>query len=257
MDTASMSTTQPPGGPPPGGPLREPVPFTPPPVRPRGSNVLARVTVALAFIAAGVTVLLDRAGVVDAYLGHVLAASLVVVGVGLVVGAWFGRARTLIVVGLVLTPMVLFTSLFQAADVPWEAGFGERVVRIEVASDVAPGGYRLAAGQLSLRLDGLSRDAGEVEVTAEVGAGQIDVRVPSDAEVRVRARTGAGDLQIFDRSVSGVGDLDETVVQEGEPGAPVIVLDLRTGVGQIVVQSRGLTTDPTSQVPDMDPGVLT
>lgn len=248
--STSTMTIPPPAGtapatPPPGRP-REPVAFEPPPVPSRRPNLLARITVALAFITAGVTVVLDRLDVVDAHIGHVLAAALVVVGVGMVVGAWFGRARPLIVPGLVLVPMVLLTGLFQAADVPWDAGFGERVVRIEAASDVPTDGYRLAAGQLSIRLDGLPRDAGRIEITAEVGAGQIDVRVPSDAEVRVRGRTGAGDLQLFDRNVSGVGAIEENVVQEGEPGSPVIVLDLRTGVGQIVVQSRGETTAPTS-----------
>ena len=225
-------------------PARQGPAWTPPP--PREPNPLGRVTLALALIAAGVTVLIDRAGLVEAHLGHVAASALLVLGLGLVVGAWFGRARALVFPGLVLVPIVVLAGLSQAASVPWDAGFGERVVHIGSAADVAPDGYRLAAGQLSLRLDGISRDAGRVEITAEVGAGQIDVRVPTDAEVRVRARTGAGDLQIFDRGVSGVGDLDETVVQEGEPGAPVIILDLRTGVGQIVVQARGVTTAPTS-----------
>lgn len=225
---------------------REPVDFTPPPLPSRNPSLLARVTVALALIAAGVTVLLDGAGVVEAHLGHVLASSLVVIGLGLVLGAWFGRARSLLVPGLLLAPLVVVASLFQATAVPWEAGFGERTIEVDTVAELEPQ-YRLAAGELTVRLDRLPRDAGEVEVRVEVGAGQINVRVPSDATVRLRARTNAGELQLFDRTVNGVGDLDETIVREGDPGAPTIVLDLRAGVGQIVVHPGDASIAPEDQ----------
>lgn len=225
-------------------PSRDPVRFTPPPVPERRPNPLARATVAMALIAAGVTVLLDRAGTVEAHLGHVVAASLVVLGLGLVLGAWFGRARSLIGPGLVLVPVVIFAGLFQATVIPWDAGFGEREVNAANAADLDPE-YRLAAGKMQLLLDRLPQDAGQVEIRAEVGAGAIEVRVPSDAEVRVRGRANVGQLVLFDRVVKGVGELDETVVRGGEPGAPTIVLDLRVGVGEIVVRT-GATSIPSA-----------
>lgn len=217
-------------------PSRDPVRFTPPPVPERRRNPLVRVTVALALIAAGVTVVLDQAGTVQAHLGHVVAVALVVLGLGLVLGAWFGRARSLIGPGLVLVPIVIFAGLFQATVIPWEAGFGEREVDAAATADLDPE-YRLAAGKMRLLLDRLPQDAGQVEIRAEVGAGVIDVRVPADAEVRVRGRVNLGEIRLFDRIVKGVGELDETVVRQGAPGSPTIVLDLRVGAGEIVVRT--------------------
>ena len=65
----------------------------------------------------------------------------------------------------------------------------------------------------------------------------IDVRVPAEAEVRVRGRVNLGEIRLFDRTVKGVGELDETVVRQGAPGSPTIVLDLRVGAGEIVVRT--------------------
>lgn len=232
--------------PPPPVTPRPPVDFTPPPVPQRTNAMLGRITFALALIAAGVTVLLDRAGLVQAELAHVLAASLTVLGLGLIVGAWFGRARSMIFPGLLLAPLVIAASLFHAADVPVGSGFGERIHHIESAAAVESGGYELAAGQLTLRFDDL-QDAGEpVAVRAELGAGQLYVTVPPDAEVRVTGTLGIGELVLFDRAVNGAG-IDETVVREGEPGAPVLVLDLRVGVGQILVEDGSGPFDVTPQ----------
>lgn len=62
------------------------------PQAPRPRSVLGLVTVAAALLAVGVVALLDTTGVAGLSLATCLAIALIVVGVGLVAGAWFGRS---------------------------------------------------------------------------------------------------------------------------------------------------------------------
>jgi hypothetical protein len=64
-----------------------------------------------------------------------------VIGIGLLVGSLFGRARGLIVLGVILTPVLLFSPIA-------ELDFGDTDVRYEPATvaDIAPF-YELDVGQ--------------------------------------------------------------------------------------------------------------
>jgi hypothetical protein len=65
--------------------------------------------------------------------------------------------------------------------------------------------------------------------------GELVIRVPRGADFSVDAEVGAGEIQILDRSVNGVG-LDETFESPGfDESSEGFVLDLRAFTGRVEV----------------------
>ena len=70
------------------------------------------------------------------------------------------------------------------------------------------------------------------------GAGDLLVRVPSDADVRLRADTGLGEVNFDGQVQSGPGtELDRTDLgDDGVASGRMIELDVDLGVGQLEVR---------------------
>src|SRR4029079_753262 len=104
--TATFAPPQAPATPPPARPTY-PVwtPAPPPPSPPKERSVLGRVTLCTALIVVGLLVGWNAATDHHVTARVVFAAALGVVGLGLVVGAFAGRARGLVVWGVVLTAL--------------------------------------------------------------------------------------------------------------------------------------------------------
>jgi hypothetical protein len=107
-------------------PSTDPAPtqnWSPPPAPVRERSLLGRITVGTALLVVGVLWLLRTAGVLPLDAVQLVAAGLLVVGVGLLVGAFAGRARWLILVGIVLAPLVLVGALLRPVIAPaWSSG---------------------------------------------------------------------------------------------------------------------------------------
>ena len=202
----------------------------PPPSR------LGRLTVSALLLVLGVAALLDTAGVVDVTATAVLALSLTVVGAGLVVGTWYGRSRGLVVLGAVLSLLLL-----AATALPSEvgAGTGSRTWAPQSVAELLPT-YQVGVGEVELDLRDLPV-AGQVDVRARVGLGSLLVTVPSGTRVRVVAHSAAGSTNLFGVTRDGL-DVDATADQAPETAVPagadagVLVLDLRVGLGEVVVR---------------------
>ncbi len=246
-----MSTTQqlppapptasvPPSGwsPPPSRPGADDRPqWTPPPADERPRSGLGRIVVALILVMIGSAAILDNLAVVDVSIATVSAIALLMVGLGLVVGAWWGRARGLIVLGALLIPLVAVSGLANLDRAPLAGGVGDRRFEPVAVADLQ-GSYRLAAGQLTLDLTDVDFTDHTVDVDASVAFGELDVRVPQGVRVEVDGQVGIGDLQLFDVEDSGIG-LDRTVADEGREGAGTLRLHLNSGFGQIQVRRAG------------------
>ncbi|MDX1657674.1 MAG: PspC domain-containing protein [Nitriliruptorales bacterium] len=204
---------------------------------PRGDagrrSVLGRVTIALALITVGVLWLGDAAGLVDLSFRDGAAVALGVIGLGLVVGTWLGRARWLIVPGLILVPVVVLATTLHGSGIRFGAGVGERSFTPAAVSELADP-YELTAGELRLDLTELELGDGPVEIGARVGAGQIVVLVPHDAALEIDADVAMGEITILGEGPSGAG-LDHSFNRTGDRGP--IVLDLHASLGEIVVDS--------------------
>lgn len=232
----------------------EPDAWEPPPAPERERSPLGQLTVGVALLTAGVVWLLTVTGVLAADAGHVLAASLLVIGLGLLVGSVLGRARWLIVVGLILLPMVLASAAFRSidlVDIPFGGGFGERIHAPQQVDEL-PARIELAAGSVEIDLTGIRDAQGVVPLEVRVGAGEIAVLVPEGAGLEVTAGVQVGVMDLLGSTSEGFPGVlelgtDLGAPQPAEPGAPTYVLDLRIGAGDLWV-SRG----PAAPEPDLD-----
>jgi phage shock protein PspC (stress-responsive transcriptional regulator) len=200
--------------------------------RRRERSMLGRFTWSALLIVAGVAWLIDLTGAVGVDARFVLAIELAIVGIALLVGAWFGRARSLIALGLVLT---LFAGTFAALDVPLRGDIGEQVVRPSAIGEL-DSRYRLAIGHLELDLNGTALDGRAHRVVLTDAIGFIEVFVPANARVEVKARSDLGSVDILGRPQVG-GTHAHTDVVDDPPGTsgPRIVIDAHVGIGAVKV----------------------
>ena len=135
---------------------------------------------------------LAGADIVNLDAGQYFALALMVIGGGLVVGAWWGRARILMLLGLMLIPFMLAGS---AISVPMSGPVSDRY--IEAHREQVQGEYELLLG--SLALDFSRYDFGEraTEVDVKVVVGDIDVYAPPGVEVTITGSLDAGSTDIF------------------------------------------------------------
>jgi hypothetical protein len=223
--------------------LPEPGPAAPAPVPPRSK--LTPVTLGLAVLGGGIAgiVLLLGPGLVG--LPAVFATMLAIIGAGLVVGAFRRAGRGLIPFALILALLtwasLAVSSPMRGLDV--RGGVGDTKVAPRTAAEVLPN-YSRAVGSVELDLRGVDLTAGPgadatpIRTSADVGTGAIEVWVPENADVTVRAHAGTGDVRFGDRSESGpdaavsvTDDLGADGVRSGRP----IDLTLNAGLGSVEV----------------------
>lgn len=236
-----------------------PAPSAGPAPAPARPARLGSAVVAVLLVAGGTLWLLTGLDVITVSATGVLAGGLVVIGLALVVGAWWGRAYRLLPLGVVLAALLLVGELL---DVPFGAGIGDRTRTVDTARELRET-HELFAGDLTLDLTGAPLpETGAAEVEASVGIGDLHVVVPPDATVEVRATSRAGDLVVprgaspassrgsamtvpagtppaadEARPARGSDDIgiDDTVTLDGPAGGPRLELDLSTGIGDIEV----------------------
>lgn len=247
-----LAAGPPPAGPPapPSGPGPGDGGFTPPPAPVREGSLLARATLGVALLTAGVLWMLDMAGATVVGPLRILSITLAIVGVGLLIGSIAGRGRSLIIVGVILLPLVLVGSLlrgFPSMDLVVGPGgsFGQ-VVEAPVTVEEIESSYQLGAGEFLLDLGGVGFAPGQdVQTSIQMGAGELVVTVPDDVDVLVNARVGAGELQVFEQTRTGVGIQLETEARIDDPdlGAgsaddepAVLTIDLNAGFGDVTIE---------------------
>ena len=196
--------------------------------RRRRRSRLARLTLAALLIVVGSMAVVDTADLGAYTLVEYLAVALLVIGGGLVVGALFGRAYSLVFLGLLLVAAIQITSWF---DVPLAGGFGDPRFQAATAAEVESE-YRLVAGQLQLDFGSLDLE-GEVFTEVSVGAGELLIVLPDDVNVRVESRVVAGDYSI-PGGLSRTGtDISGVFEHTPEGATGMVSIDASVGFGQI------------------------
>jgi phage shock protein PspC (stress-responsive transcriptional regulator) len=198
-----------------------------------GRSHVALAFVGLLLIVAGLAWLLHVLDVASLSLQDGLAVGLVIVGLGLVVAAWRGRAWSLVVLGFLFGSTIV---LVEAINVPFEAGAGDRLVVVDTRGELADD-HELFAGALTLDLRRAPLSDGPQTVDAAVGMGKLRVIVPADSSVEVDARVKAGNIDgdLAPTPDEGGVDLHETFGAGTRQGVPDLRLDLRVGLGELVV----------------------
>ncbi len=154
--------------------------------------MLGRLTMAVAIIAVSIMALMDVADIAGFQPVEYVGALMAILALGLIVGAFVGRARWLILVGLLLAPLLLF-----ASQIPYVANWSihNHSFQPEAVEEVQHP-YSLGLGTLSIDLTDLSQEQlaeiGRIE--ASVGVGWLNVVVPLGVGVVVNGRVGAGSI---------------------------------------------------------------
>ncbi len=186
------------------------------------------------------------------------SAVLVLLGAGMIAGAWFGRARWLAVVAV---PLVFVTMGAVATHewvnspgaVPWVGSpsdgitMGSRVWTV-TPDDLTgqPLDYRVTVGEAVLDLTALTGSGSHdpVAISAGVGLGSLVVVIPKDMRLELTASVRAGDVSlpgalpgqsIPERSGT---DLNVTTIIDPSTGQPayVVTLDVAIGAGNLEVR---------------------
>jgi phage shock protein PspC (stress-responsive transcriptional regulator) len=219
-------------------PQWQPQPPPPPtPVKPRESSPLPWLTLSAALVVGGILGALDLADVIDVSAEAIAATILVIFGVGLIVSAWFGRARSLI--GLGLAALVALV-VIAAVDIPLSGGFGERHVE-PVSSSEFGDPVRLAAGKITIDLTRFNDPDATGVLDASVGAGEIVVIYPDDIRLEATADVSAGDIN---RDLAGDIRVNGESVVHDPVGASkgTVRLNLDLGAGNIRFEEAGRAT---------------
>jgi phage shock protein PspC (stress-responsive transcriptional regulator) len=210
--------------PPPPPPVAHAAPRVRRPPSPLGWYVVGAALVGIGLLAAA-----DSAGLLFPEPDHYFGLAMLVIGVGLVVGAWWGHARALILVGLMLLPFAWIASL---VDVPLEGGWGSRRFAPATSAELREE-YRLVGGELVLDLtDYVGTDA-SVDVNASVGFGQLRVLLPEEAGADIDATVGGGVIRL-----PGVPRLEGTRLDDRrsiDGDGTTFTLSLDAGIGVIRV----------------------
>ncbi len=214
------------GGPPPAGPAPSP----PPPCacRPRAT----RVALGAVLVIVGLGGVLLATGVLDLATQTFAAASVIVMGAALVVGAWWGGSPALVGIGLA-TAAVL--GVVMAVDVNLDGGVGDRIYRPASASTVQDR-YRLGVGRLWVDLRASEFPQGTTRIDTSLGVGELTVVVPDDVRIEASGSARIGELHLLGRERDG-SDVEQTVAEAGPlvAGARRLLVDAEVGVGDIRV----------------------
>lgn len=175
----------------------------------------------------------------DALAAETLAWGVTAVVIGVLLVTLGGRGYS--TSGVAPTAAIL---ALLAVSVPWASSHLERGAAVGEAhwqpAAVADlqSSYDVGVGQATLDLTRLSSaDLAGKNLRANVGMGELSVRVPSDVRVEVRHRVGLGEVRVRDvggheivRDGAGVGGTE--TMGDG----PTLVLDTQVGVGEARVE---------------------
>ncbi|WP_197320708.1 PspC domain-containing protein [Saccharomonospora sp. NB11] len=212
-----------------------PTPTTPPepPAPQRRKSRIGVAAAGLALAVGGVGAALAAEGVPWFTPAHVVGLMLGVLGLGMVVGAFFGGSRGLVWLALPLAMAGLVLTTIPSEHL--RGGFGNLVARPTSAEQVLPV-YARTAGNVHLDLRELSGDD-RVTTTVRTGAGPVTVQVPADADVWYTCSARVGTLDCLGRSQTGLNPpalRGHDYGVDGE-GGPHITLTAEAGAGPVEV----------------------
>lgn len=195
--------------------LPDPAPLPAPPAKPK--SPVPKVTIGAALIVSALLVAIGLLGADWVTPVVVAAAALVVLGVGLLVGAWLRSGYSLLFLAIPLAGFVVVASSIGPLEV--SLNVGDQNYRVTEASEIEEY-YEVGVGTITLDLTQVTL-TNDKTVYLDVGMGDIQVLVPPSMNVRTSCEVGMGSFDCLP-SPKGVG--------------PVLTINATTNVGSIEVQ---------------------
>jgi phage shock protein PspC (stress-responsive transcriptional regulator) len=163
-----------------------------------------------------------------------LAAALLVIGTTLVAATWFGMARGLLPVGVVLAVALLIVT---AAGPVLRVPFATSTHAYMTVAELPATGDSEDFGNLSIDLSQLAITA-DTSYTAHVDLGRLEVTVPKDAKVVVNYSADMGAVRAYGNEVRAGSDLTGQIPdpQPARSAQHTLTLNLSVDAGNIEVQ---------------------
>ncbi|MFN8155852.1 MAG: PspC domain-containing protein [Candidatus Nanopelagicales bacterium] len=201
-----------------------------PPPRTEPRSYLGLLTVSAALVVGALLGLANSLGASISGLA-IFSSVLLVLGLGLLVGAWRGRARWLIAPALVVLLLVQGTAAVHHL-VGSASGVGDRRWTPVTSSQA----FDLGAGSAVLDLS--KAPAGSASYTAKVGIGELRVVVPADTTLVLDASVGVGEIDLPGSRPNDGTNLTSTATVPAltTTVARTVTLKADIGLGQLVVR---------------------
>jgi phage shock protein PspC (stress-responsive transcriptional regulator) len=162
--------------------------------------------------------------------GRLAAWAVVAIGALLVLGAFTGGARWLV---LPAVAFVVAVAVVAAAHVDLHGGMGERTYRPLSLSEVREH-YQLGAGRLEIDLRDIAFPPGDTQLHVRLGVGELVILVPRNVCVATSAQIGGGYVGALEQRSGGL-DVDWSERPSPPPHTPRLVLDGNVGLGALLV----------------------
>ncbi len=213
--------------------------ITPPPPVPRRPptppSPLGQITIGLVIISLGALALIDRVSpLVDAGPRHYLALAITVIGLGVLVGTRYGRARWLIPLGLVLIPVSIVAGVAEIDETA-----STRLINPTSFAELQEN-YELSTGRLTIDLTDLPWEGEVVELRGSVGVGSLEVLLPPNVGIEADTEVGIGESRGPENSEGGLG-VDHTYAYP-DRGGGLLVTHLDVGIGEISLSGLNVAT---------------
>jgi len=237
LETQTGSGPAEPPSPPPVPPVPAAAAAPPAPRPPKERSILGRLTIAAGLIVLGVMGVLDVADVSDIRARHYFGTAVLVVGVGLLVGSFVGRARGLVILGVVLLPPLIVSPLgdfdFENTNLRYAP---------ETVEDIQES-YVADVGEMVIDLSDVDFGGASVAIDADMSIGQIRIIVPDDVSVDARGQVAIGVARVLGDVSGGIGDMRATGTTTGANGELDVTADLDLGEVEIYVEGLRSASD--------------
>ncbi len=198
-------------------------------LKPKETSYLGRITIGVVLVSLGVLAILDNIPglLIEPQPRHYMALATVIIGLGLMVGGFVGRARWLILIGALMVPTLLFTPVF---EYNWNSDEFDRTVSPDTFAELEDS-YALDVGNLVIDLTDLPWDGETIDLEARVDAGNIEIWLPLGVGLEGEATVDVGHVGAFGRESSGFGN---PTLQFDRPGPEgTVLLDASVDLGNI------------------------
>ncbi|SDT70885.1 PspC domain-containing protein [Actinoplanes derwentensis] len=210
-----------------------PPPFAPkpprPPKPPKERSILGRLTFFAVVMVTGLVGAIDMGGA-DVGISVYFAAALVTTALGLLVGAWFGRARGLIALALILSFALGVSSGLERFGQDWTPSVYRPATLTAVADQ-----YDFNAGNVTLDLRAVDFDGQTQDIAVTMKLGQLKVLLPDSVDATVDAGVDGGRMVLFgdefnDGSHHELTDAGATGTKDGK-----LLINIRMEAGNLEV----------------------
>jgi phage shock protein PspC (stress-responsive transcriptional regulator) len=178
----------------------------------RDRSALSAFIIAAVLLIVGTAAVVSSAELANIDVGQLAALALFIIGIGLIVGAWWGRARLMIVLGIFLIPIVLAASVI---DFPLTGAIGGGYMSPHTADELHDLDYTV--GDIQLDLSEYRFEEAVTEVDVRMGVGVLQVTIPKQVHAVIAVDIRSGDARVFQVDESGADISFRTTA--GDPDA--------------------------------------